>query len=97
MNLANYLRKYFEFKSTLSETESANSQDELLAFLKLTLETPSLHRKINVFHQFIEISYINFSNIDEKLVKQLQFSKRSGRKKKGGIFHKLFYYCELIN
>ena len=81
-NLINYLSK--EFKKIINpppaETDSMIGH-QLAENLRGLLRREEFNRKIHLLHYFLELSFINFSNVQETAVKQILVSKKSGQKK----------------
>ena len=95
LNLTAHLLKEYEINEELKEKEDElMSPVELSNFLTRLLQITPLHRKINMIHQFLEISSMNFAGVDEKLMKQMSFAKRSGQKKKKKLWRRIFSSCE---
>ena len=81
-NLVSYLSK--EFKKILNpppvETDQMIGQ-QLAELLRGLLRREEFNRKLHLLHYFLELSFINFSNVQETAVKQISVSKKSGQKK----------------
>ena len=58
--------------------------------LKRTIERifheSSVNEKISTVHRFFEISMLNFSNLEEKIIKQIILPKKSGGKKQKKVW-----------
>lgn len=63
-------------------------------FVTRILQITPIHTKINGFHHFLEISFLTFLKSEDEIVKQLWFSKRSGRKKQKSYWRSFFSVCE---
>ena len=54
---------------------------QLVDFLKKILNKSEYNKKMNLIHYFIELSFINYANVEESAVKQIMIAKKSGQKK----------------
>lgn len=80
--MTNYLEK--EFKKILHkpplETDLLIGQ-QLAELVSSYLGKDEFNKKFHLLHYFLEMSFINFSNVEESPVKQISVSKKSGQKK----------------
>lgn len=54
---------------------------QLAEVLRSYLRREQFNKKFHLLHYFLELSFINFSNVEETAVKQISVSKKSGQKK----------------
>ena len=72
------------------EAESNAMIYQILAeFLLKMLRKEEYNTKMNFIHYFVELSFINFSNVEESPVKQISVSKKSGQKKTKTLIQEL--------
>lgn len=81
-NLVGYLEK--EFKKILPRPPGEEDPlvgQQLAELVTGYLGKEEFNRKFHLLHYFLEMSFINFSNVEESPVKQISVSKKSGQKK----------------
>jgi hypothetical protein len=64
-----------------SKEDPEKAAEEIKKTILGLLNMKRLNTKINMLHKFLEISFLNFSPIEENIMKQLSVSKKSGKKK----------------
>ena len=70
---------------------------QLADFLNKVLKKDEYNKKINLIHYFVEMSFLNFSNVEETAIKQISVSKKSGQKKMKTLVQEILTCFEFNN
>ena len=94
-NLLDLIRNDYDLKINKPLDEDPRFiGDDYKRIINIILSDEYLNRKISIIHRFFEISLLNFSNMEENIIKQMGIPKKSGRKKSKKFWRTIFSFLD---